>query len=162
MKVYILLFVSLLFWFSISCNDNPVDNEEIYSGITETAPDSPTPIGNIDPDDWLYPPPDTGIVHTPLLYAAWPAFPNPTNRYTTFNYAVPKYDSVVVWIDDKPENKKTTLVSGYRNAGVYSIQVDLLYGNGTLNRKEGIIRLFFSVPSNPSFKTVHGDIEFKY
>ena len=162
MKVVILFYSTLLFLLFISCDDNGIENSEVYSGITETASDSPDPIGNIDPDDWLVPPPDTGIVHIPMVYAAWPAFPNPANRFTTFQFAVPQSDSVVIWIDDRPQNKITTLVSEYKTAGLYSIQIDLLYGDSSLVRKEGIIRLFFSIPSNTNFKTVHGDIQFKY
>ncbi len=162
MKVIILFFLSLLFLLINSCDDNPIDNLDIYSGITETAPDSPTPIGNIDPDDWLIPPLDTGIVHIPTGYGAWPVFPNPVNRFTTFQFSVPQSDSVVIWIDDRPQNKKTILVSEFKTAGLYRLQIDLLYGDSLLVRKEGIIRLFFSIPSNANFKTVHGDIQFKY
>ena len=164
MGIYKKILIILLMMLFYSCSDNknnPIESSDIYSGITVTGPESPEPIGTIDPDDWLIP----TVIHIPLgpsEYAVRPAYPNPTSRFTSIEYTVPTQDSVYIWIDDRPENKKVIIVSEYQAVGWYSVKIDLLYGSDSIKRKEGIIRLFFSFPNNLNFKTVHGDIEFKY
>jgi hypothetical protein len=114
------------------CNkENPVEVEKGFTGITETGPDGPEPIGNIDPDDWLlqfdYSPNDT----TPavLSLSVDPVYPNPTQRFTTLSFAIPTSDSVVIWLEDKPEGKDTILLSSKLKAGIYTLLIDLFYGN---------------------------------
>lgn len=161
MRIFYKSVILLMFILFASCNDNSLMSELFYSGITETD-EVGNLIGNFDQDDWRFPPASNSPLSPLTSYAMWPAYPNPTNRFFTFRYAIPEASSIVVWLDDKPENKKTTIVSKDCYAGVYSIKVDLLYGNNSLKRKEGIVRLFFSIPGNTNFKTIHGDILFKY
>jgi hypothetical protein len=159
MKKYlvILLFGMLLL---ISCNDTSVDPELDYNGITETNDSGPEPIGNIDKDDWLeqYDLIRDGI-SIPLSYAVYPAYPNPTTRFSKLRFALPKSDSVLIILDDKAINKRTTIFTQKLAAGIHEITIDLFYGDPEMKREEGIVRLFFQIPTLKTFPQVHGDIK---
>ena len=65
-----LLFLLLI----ISCDDNPVDTIESYTGITETD-SSGNLIGNIDTDDWC----EFESEEVDTDYGLNPVYPNPVN-----------------------------------------------------------------------------------
>jgi hypothetical protein len=159
MKRYfvLLLFVLMLL---IGCKDSSTESELVYDGVTRTNENGFEPIGNIDKDDWLgqY---DliTDEVSVPVSYAVYPAYPNPTNRYSKVRFALPKSDSVVIVLDDKILNKKTTILSQKLAVGIHEITIDLKYGNSEMKREEGIARLYFQIPSLKNFPQVHGDIK---
>lgn len=156
MKKYcLLLLLSLLM---LSCKEKGVDPIiEEYTGITETAENGDV-IGNVDEGDWLkqFDVKENGI---PLSYSVEPAFPNPTTRSTTIKFSLPMNDSVVIVLDDRAINKKTTLLSKTLPAGIHMINVDLKYGDVNMKREEAIARIFFYIPSIKNFPNVHGDIK---
>ncbi|MFH1528394.1 MAG: hypothetical protein ABIG69_17450 [Bacteroidota bacterium] len=159
MKKY---FVVLLFWMLLilSCKDSSVEPELIYDGITETNESGPEPTGNIDKDDWLE---QYNYVVDPTLvpvsYSVYPAYPNPTKRFFTIRFVLPKSDSIVIVLDDKALNRKTTILSKNLNAGIHEVTIDLLYGNSEMKREEAIARVFLEIPTLKSFPKVHGDIK---
>ncbi|MGD8778054.1 MAG: hypothetical protein PVH88_03740 [Ignavibacteria bacterium] len=158
-----IIVVSFFLLFFGCNNDNPVEVDEGFTGITETGPEGPKAIGNIDPDDWLlqfnYSPNDT----IPPIHSFYvnPVYPNPTQRFTTLSFGIPTSDSIVVWLEDKPEGKDVTLLSSYLIAGQYQLLIDLYYGNNSYDRKEGLVRLHLEVPTRKVIPKVHGDIEYK-
>ncbi len=159
MKKYfvVLLFIASLF---ISCKDSLVDTELVYSGITETNENGPNPIGKIDKEDWLE---QYDLVlnegYLPVSYAVYPAYPNPTTRFSKVRFALPRQDSVVIVVDDKALNRKTIILSQKLNAGIHEVTIDFLYGDSKLKREEGIARVFFQIPTLKTFPNVHGDIK---
>jgi len=159
MKKYFVVFLFGVFLI-ISCKEKSVEPELAYSGITETNESGPVPIGNIDKDDWLeqydYSVDPNSI---PVVYSVYPAYANPTKRFSKLRFALPKSDSVVIVLDDKALNRKTTILSQKLNAGIHEITIDLLYGNPEMKREESIARIFFEIPTLKSFPKVHGDIK---
>lgn len=153
----LLLFVMIQL---ISCNDASVGPELFYDGITETNEEGPEPIGKIDKDDWLeqYDLVTDGI-SLPISYSIYPAYPNPTNRYSRVRFTLPKSDSVVIVLDDRALNKKTTILSQKLAAGIHEIMIDFKYGNSEMKRDETVTRLYFEIPTLNSFPNVHGDIK---
>ncbi|MFA5806233.1 MAG: hypothetical protein WC879_16475 [Melioribacteraceae bacterium] len=96
----------------ISCKDSSVEPELVYSGITVTNESGPEPIGNIDLDDWLQQwdyVDDIDLI--PTSYTVYPAYANPTKRFSKLRFALAKSDSVVIVLDDKDLNRKTTVLS---------------------------------------------------
>ncbi len=157
-----IIIISLILIFSGCKKENPVEVDNSFYGITETNVNGDL-IGNIDSDDWLpqfnYSPNDT----TPaiVVFSVKPAYPNPTERFTTVSFSLPTNDSVKVWLEDRPEGKDTTILSSYLIAGQYQLLIDLNYGNDLLNRKEGLLRLHIEVPTRKVIPKVHGDVEYK-
>ena len=85
MKKPLILFLVGVTISAIACSSDPFSSEEEenpYSGITETRETSPEPIGIVDPDDWR---PFSGIQlpdnggPIPGVTGVSPAFPNPTS-----------------------------------------------------------------------------------
>ncbi len=156
----ILLVISFLFTLNNCSKDNPVEPESKYSGITHTGEGGPEPIGEVDPDDWFYGNDSTiSGISIPAGYCVWPAYPNPTARYTTIKIALTRQDSVKVWIDDPMSNKKTVIVNRNLLAGVHEFLVDLNYGDDNFVRKTGIVRVFFDFFSISDIPLIHGDIQ---
>jgi len=148
---------SLLF---LSCNeDNPTEPGENYTGITQTDA-AGNQIGEIDMDDWYYEPDtsDQGI-GIPLKFSVFPAYPNPTTRYTSIIIATPEYDSVKVWIDDPMSNKQTVIVNRALSAGVHKIKIDLYYGDDNYESQTGIVRAFIDFVNIADLPLIHGDIQ---
>lgn len=158
LKVF--LIILLLFLMNNCSEDNPIEPEKKYSGITRTSSASPDPIGEIDPDDWYYEP-DTSSSGTsiPMKLSVFPAYPNPTTRYTTIRIATPQQDSIKIWIDDPMSSKQTIIVNKVLYAGVYEFQVDLNYGDDNFDRKTGIVRAFVDFTNVKDLPVIHGDIQ---
>jgi len=133
-----------------------VTPQDPYTGITETGPDGPTVIGNWDQDDWLR------IVPSSIQVWVSPAFPNPTDGKFTMQYESYGTDSVIAYIDDWPNNQKISVLNQTVTAGVTNQVIDLTAGYGYMQRKEGIVRLFFSVVRGNKLYTTYGDIEYKH
>jgi hypothetical protein len=157
------MFISLLFLILIiisGCKKEttapPSEPQNPYTGITVTGPDGPANIGNWDQDDWLR------IVPSSIQVWVSPAFPNPTDGKFTMQYESYGTDSVIAYIDDWPNNKKIQVLNKSITAGVYNQLIDLTEGYGYLQRKEGIVRLFFSVVKGNKTYTTYGDIEYKH
>ena len=145
----------------IGCSENsPNESEKNYSGITRTSADNPEPVGEIDPDDWYYQP-DTsaGGVTIPTTYSVWPAYPNPTTRYTTVRFSMPQLGKIKIWIDDPMANKETIILDDTYSPGIHEKTIDLFYGNDNYDRKEGIIRAFIDFISASEIPLIHGDIQ---
>jgi hypothetical protein len=159
MKLQIsLLFIILLIYSGCkhAATEPPSTLQDPYTGITVTGPDGPTVIGNWDQNDWLR------IVPSSIQVWVSPAFPNPTDGKFTMQYESYGTDSVIVYIDDWPNNKKIQVLNQTITAGVYNQVIDLTEGYGYLQRKEGIVRLFFSVVRGNKTYTTYGDIEYKH
>ena len=158
MRRLILSSFVLLLLIAIGCKTKLTGPEPpvIYSGITNTGPDSPDPIGNIDPDDWYYPKDSTAQAY----FYVRPAFPNPTGGWATLRYNLPTDETVKIWLDDPILKRTTILVNTLKRAGNYSISIDPSYHDSTLShtRPDGIFRLFIQVTSNTKYPIVHGDI----
>lgn len=155
MNKFFLLIILFLFVMFLGCKENT--NEPInikYSGITKTGANNPNPIGDIDLDDWKSLP-EVGA-------EVFPAYPNPTNGYTRFQFKCTDNDSVIVALDDPVENKYSIVYSKKIIAGYYSLDLSLTYGAITQQRKDGIVRLFFTVVRNGKNYKTYGDIEFKW
>lgn len=135
----------------------PLMTSDPYSGITETGPDSPDPIGIYDPNDWKSPPSDSA---GGLSLKVYPAYPNPTNGKFKFLFALPVDDSVIIYIDDWPNGKTIPILKNLLSAGLFEIEIDLNNGYENIQRKEGIVRLFFYARGKLSYSTF-GDIEYK-
>lgn len=153
--------IAFLFLTFASCSeDNPTEPVKNYTGITRTSEVSPEPIGEIDPDDWYYEPDTSGSGNViPMKLSVFPAYPNPTTRFTRIRIAIPQQDSVKVWIDDPMSNKETVIVNHKLNAGVYEFQVDLNYGDDNFIRKPGIVRAFIDFINISDVPLIHGDIQ---
>jgi hypothetical protein len=159
MKLQIsLLFIILLIYSGCkhATTEPPSTPQDPYTGITVTGPDGPAVIGNWDQNDWLR------IVPSSIQVWVSPAFPNPTDGKFTMQYESYGTDSVIVYIDDWPNNKKIQVINQSITAGVYNQVIDLTEGYGYLQRKEGIVRLFFSVVRGNKTYTTYGDIEYKH
>ncbi|KAF0139969.1 MAG: hypothetical protein FD122_2870 [Stygiobacter sp.] len=163
MKKYLVLLIVFFTAFIISCKDSILTDEDLaFKGIMETNEKGEL-IGEVDNEDWLeqwnYPEKDSNGNMIPLTYSVKPAYPNPTKRFTTLRYSVPFDDSVHIELDDRVMNKKTVLLSKKMKAGYYSLYVDLKYGNPELVRKDGLVRLYFRVPTKEKFPLVYGDLK---
>ena len=159
MKLQIsLLFIILLIYSGCKheTTEPPSTSQDPYTGITVTGPDGPTVIGNWDQNDWLR------IIPSSIQVWVSPAFPNPTDGKFTMQYESYGTDSVIVYIDDWPNNKKIQVLNQTITAGVFNQVIDLNEGYGYLQRKEGIVRLFFSVVRGNKTYTTYGDIEYKH
>jgi hypothetical protein len=157
MKLQIsLLFIILLIYSGCkhATTESPSTPQDPYTGITVTGPDGPAVIGNWDQNDWLR------IVPSSIQVWVSPAFPNPTDGKFTMQYESYGTDSVIVYIDDWTNNKKIQVLNQTITAGVYNQVIDLTEGYGYLQRKEGIVRLFFSVVRGNKTYTTYGDIEY--
>jgi len=152
-KSLVFSFLALL---SLSCRDL-VTAPDLFEGITETDPTGPSPIGNIDPDDWkaLFecPPPDTTVAGVPTCTEVFPTYPNPANNVSNFRFAMAATDSVVITLNDRPGHPVRTVVARILVSGMYSVQVDLS-GLGA-----GIYRLYFSIIRSDETITTYGDIQ---
>lgn len=157
-KIYLPTFLSLFLLMIFSCSES-TSAEAHYSGITETNQYSPNPIGSVDSDDWLVPFSNDSSNFIPSFNAIWPAYPNPTSNQINISFSINSWQLVHIWVDDPPEEKTIELVNKILAPGHYQISFDGINGNS--DRKEGILRLFFELPEDPSFNTVHGDIQFK-
>lgn len=161
--------IAFFFLAFVSCNEeNPTEPAKNYTGITRTSEASPDPIGEVDPDDWYYstdtsdtvPSDSLGPVDVlPAKLSVYPAYPNPTTRYTRIRISLPQQDSVKVWINDPMSNKETVIVNRTLNAGVYEFQVDLNYGEDNFIRKPGIVRAFIDFINISDVPLIHGDIQ---
>ena len=161
---YFIVILILITTLLIGCKSNSTEPNynEKYTGITNTGPDGPTPIGNVDVDDWYYSNKDSVFDnHIKFSFKVYPAYPNPTNRYFTLMFQLPKDDSVKIWLDDPGMNKSSILLNSFRPAGIYSIKIDLLYGDSLLSRPNSISRLYIDVESNNSYPKVHGDVQYQ-
>lgn len=163
MKKYLLLTVVCFAAVIISCKETVETEEDLtFKGITETNENGEL-IGEKDSGDWLeqwnYQVKDSGGSYIPFIYSVKPAYPNPTKRFATLRYSVPFDDSVHIELDDIVMNKKTVLLSKKIKAGYYSLYIDLKYGNPELVRKDGLVRLYFRVPTKEKFPLVYGDIK---
>jgi hypothetical protein len=146
--------VSLFFFFS-SCTveiTDPLDNA--YSGITETNQAGPDPIGAVDQNDWK--------IHINGKEAAMPgkiplnvefcAYPNPTDNYIRFQFALARTSSVTIFISDKPGSIIDTLVNETFSSGYRQITYDVR------SLKSRIYRAFFlATDSNGTKYFSHGD-----
>ncbi|RJQ60818.1 MAG: hypothetical protein C4517_09875 [Stygiobacter sp.] len=146
------------------CKDVAFEPEIVYSGITETREAGPEPIGVIDSGDWLeqfnyWSHSMDAAIMIPVSYKVSPAYPNPTKRFSTIRFTLPQTDSVVIVVDDKTLNKRTTVLSKFLTAGIHEVNLDLLYGNDSMKREESIVRVFFEIPTLMNFPKVHGDIK---
>ena len=159
MKLQIaLLFINLVIFSGCKHNttEPPATPQDPYTGISVTGPDGPAIIGNWDQSDWLR------IVPSSIQVWVSPAFPNPTDGKFTMQYESYGTDSVIAYIDDWPNNKKIQVLNQTITAGVVNQVIDLTQGYGYLQRKEGIVRLFFSVVRGNKTYTTYGDIEYKH
>ena len=159
MKLQISWLVVILVVFSgckKATTEPPTTPQNPYTGITQTGPGGPAVIGNWDQDDWLR------IVPSAIQVWVSPAFPNPTDGKFTMQYESYGPDSVIAYIDDWPNNKKIQVLNQRITAGVVNKVIDLTEGYGYLQRKEGIVRLFFSVVRGNKTYTTYGDIEYKH
>jgi hypothetical protein len=156
----ILTFVLLASFLLSKCNINePIVSEKNYTGITPTG-EAGELLGTVDPDDWYYIR-DTSSAGTslPSKYAVHAAYPNPTKRYSKFKISLPKTDSVKIWIDDPMANKETVIINTKLYAGLYSIKIDLFYGDDKYKRNPGIVRVFVDFINVGDIPIIHGDIQ---
>lgn len=163
---YKLIIVIILLSLILNCGEVETFPGIEFSGITRTSEEGPEPIGEIDETDWLKQfdynvLSEDGTITIPVSYTVYPAYPNPTSRFTNIKFAIPKRDSVIIVMIDKLENKQTVLLSKYLQAGIHILNIDLLYSNSEMIRKEGLIRIHFYIPTVNNFPEVHGDIEYK-
>lgn len=163
MKKYLALLIVCFSAFIISCKDSVLTDEDLaFKGITETNEKGEL-IGAVDNEDWLeqwnYPDKDSNGNMIPVTYSVKPAYSNPTARFTTLRYAVPFNDSVHIVLDDRIMNKSTVLLSKKIRAGYYELKIDLKYGNPELVREDGLVRLYYQIPTQKKFPLVYGDIK---
>ncbi|GAB4185805.1 MAG: hypothetical protein Kow00108_23240 [Calditrichia bacterium] len=159
-NVFILIIVFLTF---VSCTEKtPLEPEKNYTGITQTSEEGPFPIGDIDPDDWFFEPDtsdsDSGIFG-PLTYSVYPAYPNPTTRYTKIQISIPRQTLVKMWIDDPMSDKETVIFHRNFLAGTYEFLLDLKYGEENFLRQPGIVRVFIDFIDVVDIPLIHGDIQ---
>lgn len=153
-----LLFMPLFFLFS-SCTieiSNPLDN--VYSGITETAKNDPIPIGTIDEDDWRMQvngqnaSDRSGIP----IESEFCAYPNPTDDYISFQFAIASKSLVTIFISDKPGSIIDTLVNETLSPGYHKVTYD------ARGLKSRIYRAFFLATSGEGIKySCYGDFRRK-
>jgi len=137
--IWITLFLLIIVGCKTKINE-PIISKDPYTGITETGSDSPDIIGNFDPDDWKFPA-DTNKISLKIF----PAYPNPTNGIFNFAFQIPQMDSISIYIDDWPNNRIIQIKNNWMNAGSYYITINLKTGFENIQRKEGIVRLFFKM-----------------
>jgi hypothetical protein len=124
---------------SFSCKDKSTQSEKTFEGITETNSTGPTPVGNIDPDDWR--PmmdcsaspvvlrlniPDTviQIENPPTCTKIYPAYPNPANKTFVVSFSVHESDSMVLTLNSSPTIVLRELMKQRVTTGTHSITVD--------------------------------------
>lgn len=153
MKIIFLMFlVIILICFGCSEEDNPTEPTKKYSGITRTGLDNSTPIGEIDTNDWYFNKGEQWV-------EVFPAFPNPTKRYSYIHFTLKKQTYLKIWIDDPIAQKDTLIRNGIFHAGSYMGHLDFFYGDDNFIRKDGIVRVFFSFDSLPNIPLIYGDIQ---
>jgi len=165
----ILTYFLLISTFSFSCkNNNTIQPEITFEGITETSDKGPEPIGNIDPDDWkammnCSSIPKIGninnsdtvgpVVTIPKCTKIYPVYPNPANKSFAVNFSLNEADSVFVTLNSSPSNVVKELVKQRLMAGAYSITV-----NGS-DLSPGIYRIYIFVYRASDVLTSYGDVK---
>ncbi len=121
--------------------------ENRFSGITETGPSGPAPIGNIDPNDWK---PLSISGDTYYLSAA---YPNPTSDACSVHFQSPGEDSLIVSLNDTPSHVIKTIASRRLSPGVY------LWRWSNSDLESGIYRVYFAVVRPHNVYVTYGDIK---
>jgi hypothetical protein len=165
-KIISLIFIVILCTIYYSCKDKSTQPTLGFEGITETLND-PTPIGNVDPDDWK---PmmecgilskvvqtstisDTQYVNVPTCTKIYPAYPNPSSTYFMVQYSLSATDSVYMTVNDSPTHIVIELVKERHSAGMYSVQLD------ASSLSSGIYRVYISVFRLTDVLHSYGDIK---
>ena len=153
----------------VSCKKNNVADPPAgittpFTGITETAPTGPEPIGKIDSSDWkplmdcpLSPKDsvinDTTIVQLPTCTKIYPVYPNPASKSFTLMFALNEEDSVVITLNSTPTNVMKELVKQRLVAGTHALQV-----NG-LDLQPAIYRVYITVFRQFNVLSSYGDVQ---
>jgi len=191
MKFYFnVISVFILILYLSCCTSNPTapvkeNKHEIFSGITQTGFETPTPIGLIDTTDWgldngwKYFPiyttfidsfksssfDNTNLVIKPSNFKIYPAYPNPTEYIFKIEFDIPCTSKVFIAIIDEYYNivKKyyvQILPAGFRYTS-YNYFVDK---NGN-DFPDGIYRCIYRFEDIETGKfgvyEGHGDIQVK-
>ena len=106
------------------------------------------PGNQTDQDDWqpLY----IGSTDTIGL---GPTCPNPTSGITRFGFSLPRRDSLVISLNDRPDNTVRNIDDRQFDAGFYVKQIDLS------GLKPDIYRLYFKVIRGNVTYSSYGDIK---
>jgi len=170
-----ILLCSLAFLF-VSCKKNSVADPPAgittpFTGITETSPTGPEPIGKVDSSDWkplmdcLSSPKiahisstesvknDSVIETLPTCTNIYPAYPNPANKICTIYFSLNEQDSVVMTLNSTPTNVMKELVKQRLAAGTYAIQV-----NGS-DLQPAIYRVYITVFRLSDVLSSYGDVQ---
>ena len=159
----------------VSCKKNNVADPPAgittpFTGITETAPTGPEPIGNVDPDDWkplMNCPSNPKILHVsspvysvrndttqlPPCTKIYPAYPNPASKSSTIYFSLNERDSVVITPNSTPTNVMKELIKQRLAAGTYAIQV-----NGS-DLQPAIYRVYITVFRQSDVLSSYGDVQ---
>jgi hypothetical protein len=141
--------------------NNPIEHiEEKYTGIAETDIN-----GEIIKDDSLDWQPrcmsdSGGPISIPDSSCFAPAFPNPTDRYTTLQFSIPTTARVKITMKNKPSGTSAKIVYDTLPAGVFKYHYD--FASDSVQNKNGIYRFYFefSLPENGTiFKKSFGDVQ---
>ncbi|MEW6511967.1 MAG: hypothetical protein AB1428_13530 [Bacteroidota bacterium] len=140
---------------SLCCTDLGTE-PDLFSGITETGPSGPQPIGKIDIDDWrqisLCDPPDSIYNFQRCVFVA-AAYPNPASGGSNFQFTIPGWDSVVITLNDRPDHAIDWVARRRIPPGTHQFSVPLT------GLEPKLYRLYFSVIRPPQVWTTYGDIE---
>ena len=179
------MFSSLFF---IKCNSNPADTSknlkhETFTGITETGPDSPAPIGHVDSTDWtidcqwkyssfyyqlkdsikLTPSDNQGQISI-SGFKVYPAFSNPVWDSFELEFELPCYSSVFIIVIDESYNIICNYVLSTLDKGIHMLNAELLGENST-SLPDGIYRCIYRFEDIETGKfgvyEGHGDIQVK-
>lgn len=162
MLKYINVIILFLTLFLLSCNGESIEpEEEKFSGITETGPESSEPIGKSDENDWIMVPVSGNVLEDVLsdypAMALKPAYPNPTaGNKVTLLFSISRASRITMYIADKPGSIVEYIFKNEeKNAGEYKF----LYTFNS-NLKEGIYRVYLEIISpNAKYKSF-GDIQY--
>jgi hypothetical protein len=159
----------------VSCKKNNVADPPAgittpFTGITETDPTGPEPIGKVDPDDWkplMDCPSSPKILHIsstesvkndsvadkPTCTKIHPVYPNPASKNFIISYSLNEQDSVVITLNSTPTNVVKELLKRRLAAGSYSIAV-----NGS-DLQPAIYRVYITVFRQSDVLGSYGDVQ---